>query len=502
MSNIAKAALPPEVMRFLTEPWKVYEESTLLSVFRCIKVCNYSKDEALVLLKNKDGDAPTNAMNAINLAYPDSADGQVLEIPDLIMNPDTEIYQDCDNINDIYLVNPSLPIIRKVPKPVVKDVLVRRNEFELRRKIVSLDYNPLKTKYMYLDENNCRVLNTYTPPNWRKLNYFGKKEIAYEDRMPDVYATLFSHMFPDADSFNYVLDWIAFSLHGKNIPVLAIVGTTRGIGKNVIGFILKALHGEQNFSICRQTILSKEFNLQMVGKTLVHMDEVSIGNDSEFETIKAYTNSFINIEGKGTNSGTRSFYGNIYLTNNKMDSLKGVQIKDDRQFSVPVVTDKPLNVQLFKQMRKDPNISWLWEDSELITKFANYLYHRDLSAYDHVTNFKSEHYFKVIRESTPEWIRLLTEEIACRHRNKAIQFEEVRAYIKRTEGFSITKSKLQSVLEPYKSLIQLKKVTEANYVLFAKEGEEINEFSERVRNFTVKNSTFCVQKLIDSHLKE
>ena len=85
------------------------------------------------------------------------------------------------------------------------------------------DYDPYNVRKFFQIEGNWKY-NTYVPPFWQEQYFYHGVEI--EDcKLPEVYDRFFKH-FTDGDelSYNYVLDWLANSLKGKNYCMLTAIG--------------------------------------------------------------------------------------------------------------------------------------------------------------------------------------------------------------------------------------------------------------------------------------
>ena len=262
-----------------------------------------------------------------------------------------------------------------------------------------------------------------------------------------------------------------------------------------------ALHGKENYTICKQSLLRKEFNMQVMGKTLVHLDEVSVSTDAELESIKAYTNKTINIEGKGVESATRPFFGNLFLTNNKTDCLSGVSAEDDRQFSVVDITSVKLNVPYFMKFRPDQyGLDWMWEDADLVERLACNLWNRDISDYDFVTNFKSNHYHAVIKQSQFEWCRLLLEDFRCKHYNCMVKLADVKSVVKKAEGISLGRVKLEAFCLENSEIVASKLVGGVRYLVYAKENENPVDFKRRVEGLSLTSDMEFVKLKLPNSL--
>jgi hypothetical protein len=486
-----KGVLLPKVEEFLSRRWCPEDTNHLVihSAANC-KRNGYSLQECIEAFERKGEKVNVNTMTQIRAIYsdpsyivdpfiPKKASEESNSIESIIW--ESKIYRDCSaDSKGIYLVNNRLQNIYNFNSGVVNAVLGKEAKNLINLCVV--DYDPEVKSCTFVKEG-LPVLNTYIPPDWAKDNFFNGTVIE-PCEMPLEYKEFFNHLFGKfPDSLNYVLDWIAHSLKHKNITVLSLVGTARGIGKSCLASILKSLHGDSNFEICNQSILSKEFNSQMRNKTMVNFDEVSIIRESDLESIKAYTNSMTSIEGKGIDSKLTKIYANILLTNNNMECLTGVKPGDDRQFSVPEITDVPITADYFKKCKSGiSKIETLWEDKDLVAKFARYLYNRDLSQYRPERNFKSPHYFNVVRNSRLEWQSFLIEEFLTKHYNCAVPFLQIQSMLKEREGIRIGRIKFDSFCKEYSKYFYFRNISGSNFVFCANKGEQFYEFQSRCRS--------------------
>jgi len=484
-----KGKLMPKVQEFLTKPWKGTsgDNHVLVLAISNLKKNNYTREECVELLEGKGEKLNRNTLSQVNAVYK-SSDYRI--DPFLPKGASTynefiltaEVYKDINQNDDVYLVDRKAQQVEKFKQSNVDAVLGKQERLQ-RTVLCKRDYNPHTADVLLSDNNGYPVLNSYNPPFWKKEGYF--KTIDTE--MPEVYEEFFEHLFPEEESREYVLNWIAYSLKGKNISVLSLVGTSRGVGKGILACILQELHGKDNSEIGKQSLVSKEFNSHVYGKTFLNLDEVSITKESELESIKAYTNNTISFEGKGSNSETRKLYANLYLTNNNIDCLNGVG-KDDRQFSIPDVTSKKLDVNHFRDLRKGSlSLNWMWEDQELVGKLASFLWNRDLVNYDYVANFKSEHYFRIIKTSVPEWKRFIIEDLRNFNLNCVIPLLHIKNIMVKYGEVKPGIAKIEELCREYKELVGFKKIGNVHYILFSKESEEEISFQFRIRDCTLKS---------------
>ena len=485
-----KGLLLPKVEEFLLTPWVHGEFQTeFITATANIKKNAYTKNECIELL-GKKGTISENKLNQINAIYksddyriePFFASGIVGDgtIEQLIS--ESSVYKVASvgvEGNGIYIIDKEHGKLLKLNESVVR--AVKGKAYKVDEKLCFVDYDPELNQCTYVKDDFLH-LNLYEPAKWRSENYFKGVQIIPETKMPIEYVEFFNHMFGNfPESLTYVLDWIAYSLKHKNITVLALVGTKRGIGKSSLAGIVGAMHGKTNFEVCKKTILGKEFNTQMLNKTFVNFDELGISNESELESIKAYTNSITTIEGKGADAKTVRLHANIMLTNNSDDCLNGVRVGDDRQFSVPETNDTPLTAEYYLNPKCGiTNTSELWTRSDLIDRLARHLYFRDLSKFDPTKNFKSAHYLKMVKNSVSEWHSFLLEDFRTAHYNCAVKLMDLKCAIKTKEDVKPGRTKLTNICNEYKDKIGVKQIDGVRMMFFAKEDESEINFQTRI----------------------
>lgn len=495
-----KGKLLSNVENFLNQSWSDSsgDNNILIHSIANIKKNGYTMSECMELLEEKGEPLDRNTQNQVASIYINDekypVDPFIPEIEksnswlDFLIN--SELYVDFTNFENRVAVNPDMRKVEKFDYRVISKLLGKK-VVDNKLKVCRFSYNPSVYKYEYKDFNGFPQLNTYNPPFWLEDCYFGKSEIPLVTELPKEYDRFFNHLFDgDKGSIEYTLDWMASAVQGnKNIPILTLVGSRRGIGKNVFVYINRALHGADNFEVCNQQIISKEFNNQMLNKTLIHFDEVSITKEKEFESIKAYTNPIIAVEGKGSNTITTDFFANIILTNNLEDSLQGVSEKDDRQFSIPKLTkNNLLNVSPYSENSNE--INRLYSDKNLIQQLAYFLYNRSIDINFVNRNFKSVHYYDIIKASKTEWHKFLLEDIYPKYNGKIIPLSILRDCISRYERVKPGRIKMELFFESYPNLFKMKRLgsDRKRCAILSKNEEVYSDFQNRVSELVDYNN--------------
>jgi hypothetical protein len=190
----------------------------------------------------------------------------------------------------------------------------------------------------YMSSNGCSAIIEYEPRSRHKrlyrngkFNYFNVYEKPFwaaQDQnigmpeIPVVYKEFFTHLTDnDTASYEYLLDWLANSLQSRNRTILVAIGE-QGIGKGVLGDIMRELHGEKNYAKTNDGVFKERFNGPLLFKTLVHIDEIKIGNnDVAYNRLKDVVNDTIQIEEKCKNQITVNNHASFYICSNNLDAI-------------------------------------------------------------------------------------------------------------------------------------------------------------------------------------
>lgn len=506
VSNIppdARGVITDKAEQFLSEPWENSRgnNSILVHTIANLKKNNYPAEECIELLEKKGEKLDFNTYSQLVSIYND--DERYPINPYMVLKKkswsdvleSSRLFIDIANSKNSFGVNEALMLSRRYDLNSVRQMIGGDKTRKLST-FCEFNYKPDKNAYLFETDNDLPVFNTYVPPFWKKENFFRGTAIPRVDQLPEPYLVFLKHLLDnDEGSIEYVLDWMANSVQGKrNIPILALVGTVRGLGKNIFGSINRELHGHTNFELTKQQLISKEFNSQLANKTFIQLDETKITNEKEFETIKSFTNDIISIEGKGVDTITANFTASILLTNNITESLSGVSDKDDRQFSIPMVGKIPM------LKRKEYREAWerkrLFKDLTLVGDFARYLYYRKVPD-TVINNYKSEHYYDIIKQSLKDWERFILEDIHFRYSGSGILFQSLRDAVRANEGGRVNpgRSSFEKLCKDYPHKVYMARVKGERVIIFSRENEMIEEFQNRVEE--LRKDNFKNLKVID-----
>lgn len=204
--------------------------------------------------------------------------------------------------------------------------------------VVWPDFNPYTpeinfTKYVEELGREHLALNTAIPPKWLKT-YPERK-----GKLDGFIKKLIFHLFPDEVDRELVLDWCHYALFKRNGTVLCLAGD-RGTGKSTFVEILSALLGDQYAAVVSEAVLKEKFNSQFHNKRLVIFEEVALDEAQSINKVKAWCNTKITIEEKGSDAFNADNHSSMVFLLNDLSQLK--INAQERRFSIPVVAEENL----------------------------------------------------------------------------------------------------------------------------------------------------------------
>lgn len=311
-------------------------------------------------------------------------------------------------------------------------------------KLSLIRYNAFNSLMMSKDKHNRTIYNTYQAPSWRLNNYLKQEEILIAD-LPECYKTWFKNLVSNhEDSYEYLLDWIATSLTSRNYTYLTMIGE-EGIGKGVTGQIFRQLHGESNYRETSGAVFKTPFNSELINKTLVYVDEVSIKNTDDINRVKAVANDKIRAERKGVDAEEINNFASYVFSSNEYDGLK---IGDgDRRFSIIELTDKKVqDVPEIKELVDNETLT----KPENIERFARYLYNRKITRNMKVPFKASERAEIVQKAGMKEWQKELLEvSFKTLWNSDTASHEQIKEYVQKQNNIIVGRDKLVSFFKMF-----------------------------------------------------
>ena len=402
-----------------------------------------------------------------------------------------QIIQDISGDDMCYLLDPDSKDVVKVKESKLTrlcDNKVDKNVLISRIYPAQFTYNPFEATRLYRESLDW-FYNTYQPPTWYEDVFYsqGEKEVTNRSELPTLYRVFFTHLVKEHEgSYVYVLSWLANAMRFRNYCVLTAIGN-QGIGKGVLGEIMRLLVGEKNFHTSDTRLITKDFNKQFKNKRIVFCDEIQILKVEHVNKFKALINDMIEIEGKGENAVEAKNYASIYIASNNFDSIRLTD--DDRRFSIIELTDE----KLITKMSTDEINSLI--EPENIKELAEFLWHLPINQDELKNPFRSARTEQVRLAGLKDWEEWLFDDYAIENQGSVIELKKVSEAVEAEFGskFKPSRRALKKLQDVYpKKFTLLYKIQNngkrAWYVKFPLSEELKNELDEEsIREMESKN---------------
>lgn len=234
-------------------------------------------------------------------------------------------------------------------------------------------WEPHQAPGLTLNAETAHELNTYQLPWWDS----GKApETAVV--LPDLFGKFLKHLTAgEKASYDYVLDYLSYSLRAKCYQYLTLVGEGK-IGKGTLWSIIYMLAGGFNSQNARKTdarVLKDKFNSQAKHKTHFYLNEISVSSSEQFNQLKNFVDPYIEVEGKGVDAQEMRNHASVFISANIEKNRLDVGWSD-RRFSIVRLTETPLTKEVvapwgFESVQAFQ--SFLESDRTFIGQLGNYL---------------------------------------------------------------------------------------------------------------------------------
>lgn len=358
--------------------------------------------------------------------------------------------------NSVHILDPDFKDVMGVGKQTLSDLF--NSKFNIKSKIymARFEYQPLKSHRLIKNDDGTVTYNTYDPPFWMEDYFYsnGKKAIPRIYKMPKIYHAFLTHFVDgNEDSYDYIVKWLANSIQDRNYCILTTIGS-QGIGKGVLGGIMKELFGKKNFHGGTDRMFKGTFNFQIANKRMVYCDEILIKSKEEEDKLKLVVNDSIEIERKGHDVEEISNFANFYISSNNLDSIK--LTADDRRFSIVDLTDKKLLTVMSKK-----DIGHLLKHDN-IRQLAYYLWHYKINSDEMLKVFKSKRTELVRANSLKEWEEWFVFNYCKDNAGKTKEWMTVKSEIQDEFPFNVGRTRLQNLMQIYPECFRIKCTTDKN----------------------------------------
>lgn len=315
----------------------------------------------------------------------------------------------------------------------VKEVLDAKFDLQEKMHSTKYEYRPLEPGMLLVNKDHTYTYNTYVPPKWQE-DWFYTKGLECPEKIieiPAIYNKFLTHLVGNSEeseaSREYIIKWLANGLKRKNYCILTTIGK-QGIGKGVLGNIMKGIYGDPNYYEGGDRMFKGTFNSQIENKRLVYCDEITIKEREDEDRLKLVVNDYIEIEKKGIDAKTVRNYASFYISSNHMDSI--VLTADDRRFSIVELTDeKLLNAMTPDEIRELLN-------EENIRKFASYLWHYEVDEKEMAKVFVTARTAEVRAMGLKEWEEWFVFNFCVDNKGKIYTLDQAKTEIKEKFGYS------------------------------------------------------------------
>lgn len=368
---------------------------------------------------------------------------------------ESKVVSDKDGEDDLlYLFNPKRRQVRTIHRSRLSSMISPKLDWNHRRHTCSFVYDPFKP-FKVSNVDGEWQYNLYQPPFWA-YDYFmseGRISVSNPGSIPECYVKFFKHLVDgDEDSYNYLLDWLANALQARNYCVLTTIGN-QGIGKGVLGDIMKELFGESNFAKTDNKLIEKDFNGQICNKRLTYLNEVRITSIAQENKMKALIDDYIEVEKKGSDARMVKNYSSIYFSSNNLDAVRIPS--DDRRYSIIMLTKRKLI-----EIMDESEIRDMIYNKEKISALAGYLTYRVVDKQRMMKVFKSARTEEVRSFSLNAWQEWFLEEFCPDKSDEQMKLRDVTSCIEDEFGSSVRPGRgaLQTLEQYYPEVFEVKKI--------------------------------------------
>lgn len=227
-------------------------------------------------------------------------------------------------------------------------------------------FDPMDVR-AYYEKDEESFLNKYSLPLWR--------DKARIDRNANDFMEFLVHLFSaDKKQISYTLGWLYRLIYSRNETALVLNGF-KGVGKNMLYAVAKALVGQEYCAEAPKKFGVKEFNDIFRERILILIDEHRV-NKEKYNFLKASFNEYQTIEAKGQAvKSTERVFTNFMLFHNSPEDL--YLENSERRFAVMDITEDRLEtswsrvkIESFYKRLNDPESQLVADIGHYITEFG------------------------------------------------------------------------------------------------------------------------------------
>ena len=368
------------------------------------------------------------------------------------------LFINLENANDHRFVDLKIGLVRTFDLQNVRSKLGNDYSVFTKQNVIHamFEYNPFKPP-VFKDDLGAPVYNTFTPPNWYKKHFYQGLIVPSVTKLPEVFSDFLNHFTNgDVDSFEYVLDWLATALTGRNHTYLIAIAA-QGTGKTLFGDVQEKLFGESNFVRTKDEVLKGRFNGLLKNKKLVYIDEVNLTTLDHMNNLKDLVNKRLPIEQKNKDASPEANHANFYMSSNYKTAFK-IEA-NERRLSIINATDTPL-----KEKSVYNQIELLLCD-DTIEQLGYYLLGRRVTR-DMNIPFHSTRFNEVLEAGIGEWQEYFVNDWCPKHKGTRLSLNEVKAHIQKEFDLKSApgRKKFETLQEHYPKVFKVRKIDCDRYI--------------------------------------
>ena len=358
--------------------------------------------------------------------------------------------------DSLYMYNPISHELKSIARNRLSSMISSKLKWDHRRYTCDFVYDPINC-FKLRKVGKFWEYNLYEPPEWyAEFFYSENRKLPVVSSPPELYDRFLRHLVDDhVVSYEYVLDWLANMLQARNFCVLTTIGN-KGIGKGVLGDIMKELVGAHNWAKTDNKIVEKDFNAQIINKRLTYLNEVRIKTAEQENKFKALIDPTIEVEQKGIDAKQITNHSSIYLSSNNLDAVPVTS--DNRRLSIVMLTAKKLT-----DIMTVNEIKSLTENKELIKQFGIYLMNRSVDS-DRMMRPLESPRTEVIRSARLNaWQEWFIEEWLPDQSGKTFAVREVTEIVEEEWGSNCRPGRgaFQNLEQSFSNLFKVKKIRDS-----------------------------------------
>lgn len=314
---------------------------------------------------------------------------------------------------------------------------LRDNIQPIFAKIIYDPYDIRKFRDETIPNGQIKIVNRYRAPTWKTKSSDLTLEELKALECPPLIADFLSHLFPEKESRDFVINWLFHAFYSRCDTYL-VLNAAKGVGKNTFWKLVKAFMGTENCKEPPVSSLDSGFNAFLYNNRMLFFDELRAETKQAIDRLKKYANEDQAIEFKGVDADkTFKTFNSCIISNNDLTSLHLGW--DERRFSVPVVTNVKMTEAYTDEQLSDLNDRFE-KDEELHAQFGHWVLKmgRIEDRWTAHSVYKTQRFWDIVHANLTLWEQFVIEKIVNREFT-VVELNELRKEFKMLHGENAAK---------------------------------------------------------------